>query len=84
MASPDDTRTRPWPGPPLGPIVGSILTVIGWAIFILLYALYWSKSFDLFQDIIVTIVSLLIVGLVIALFWVIWGFSRGWRAWRYG
>jgi hypothetical protein len=66
---------------PLAPIVVSIVGVIGWLVFILLYALYWSKGFSLFQNIIVTVASLLIVGLVIGLVWVVWGFRGGWRGW---
>ncbi len=55
-----------------GPIVGSIFVIIGWLVFILLYALYWSKSFDLFQNIIVTIVTLAIAGLLVGAVWMIW------------
>jgi hypothetical protein len=57
---------------PVGPIVGSILVIVGWLLFILFYALYWSKAFDLFQNIIVTIVSLAIGALVIGVLWLIW------------
>jgi len=67
---------------PVALIVLSILAILGWLVFILLYALYWSTRFNLFQNIIVTIASLLIVGLLIGLMWVVWGFRRGWRAGR--
>ncbi len=66
---------------PLVPIVVSIVGVIGWLVFILLYALIWSKGYSLFQNLIVTVASLLIVGLVIGLVWVIWGLRGGWRGW---
>jgi hypothetical protein len=66
---------------PLAPIVVSIVGVIGWLVFILLYALFWSKGFSLFQNLTVTVASLLIVGLVIGLVWVVWGFRGGWRGW---
>ena len=69
---------------PLAPIVGSILAVIAWLVFILIYALYWSKGYSLFQNVVVTIASLLIVGLLIGLMWVVWGFRGGWRAGRMG
>ncbi|MDA4130906.1 MAG: hypothetical protein OK457_09060 [Thaumarchaeota archaeon] len=62
---------------PMGPIIGSILGVIAWLVFILLYALFWSKGFDLFQNIIVTIVSLAIAGLAIGLMWLIWFSPNG-------
>jgi hypothetical protein len=58
---------------PMGPIVVSILAIIAWLVFILLYALYWSNGFSLFQNVIVTIVSLVIMGLLIGLGWVVWG-----------
>jgi hypothetical protein len=56
----------------LGPIVASVFTIIGWLVFITLYALYWSKGFDLFQNIIVTVVSLAVSVLVMGVMWLIW------------
>ncbi len=61
----------------MGPVIGSIVFVIGWLVFILLYALYWSKEFDLFQNIIVTIVSLAIMSLLIGAMWLIWYHPTG-------
>ena len=61
---------------PIGPIIGSMLAVLAWLIFILLYALFWSKGFDLFQNIIVTVISLVIMGLVIGVMWMVWGYRR--------
>ena len=58
--------------PRTGPIVGSVCVVIGWLVFILSYALYWSKGFDLFQNIIVTIVSLATAGLLMGGVLMIW------------
>ena len=66
-------------GGPIGPVVASILAMIAWAVFILIYALFWSSSFNLFQNIIVTLVSLMIVGLLIGLMWVVWGSRAGWK-----
>jgi len=66
--SPDWEHTRP-----LGGIVLTMLAIIAWLVFILLFALYWSTEFDLFQNIVVVIVSLGITALVIGLGWVIWG-----------
>jgi cation transporter-like permease len=65
--------------PPFGAIVGSILGLVAWLVFILAYALFWSRSYTLFQNFIVTVASLLIVGLLIGLMWVVWGFRTGWR-----
>ncbi|MDG6995123.1 MAG: hypothetical protein JRN52_04295 [Nitrososphaerota archaeon] len=62
---------------PMGPVIASIFAVIGWLVFILVYALYWSKAFDLFQNIIVTIVSLAIMSLLIGAMWLIWYHPTG-------
>jgi len=43
---------------PIAPIIGCILGVVAWLFFILVYALYWSSGFSLFQNVVVTIVSL--------------------------
>ncbi|HME19220.1 MAG TPA: hypothetical protein VKF15_05780 [Nitrososphaerales archaeon] len=65
---------------PLGPIVVTFLAVIGWLVFILLYALFWSGPYSLFQNAIVTLVTLVIMGLVIGLTWTIWGMGHA-RRW---
>jgi hypothetical protein len=54
-------------------IVLSILAFIGWLVFILFYALFWSTGFTLFQNIIVTIVSFLVTGGVVGILWVVLG-----------
>lgn len=66
-------------GTPMKLVVASILSVMAWAIFILIYALFWSTSFNIFQNIIVTIVSLFIAGLAIGLIWVVWGPKENWE-----
>jgi len=58
---------------PIGLIVASMVGFLVWLVFILLFALYWSEGFNLFQNIIVFIVSLCITGLLIGLMWIIWG-----------
>jgi amino acid transporter len=69
-------------GTPLAGIVATILAFMAWLIFILIYAIEWSGRYTLFQNMIVTIVSLLIVGLFVALVWIIWGMrmARRFRA----
>ena len=57
-----ETNQPQWYVGSIAPIVFSILGVIAWLVFILLYALFWSRGFSLFQNIIVTIVSLAIAG----------------------
>ena len=68
---PDWEHTRP-----LGGIVLTLLAVIAWLVFILLYALFWSSGFNMFQNVVVVVVTLGITGVVIALGWVIWGFRH--------
>ena len=57
---------------PFGAIIATIFGLVAWLVFILLYALFWSKGFSLFQNVIVTIVSLAIMGSLIGAMWVIW------------
>jgi len=64
---------------PVTPIALSIVGGIAWLVFILLYALFWSSGYSLFQNVIVTIVSFLIAGLVIGLMWMPWFRSIGVR-----
>ncbi len=68
---------------PFGAIILTILAMLAWLVFILLYALYWSSGFSLFQNVIVTIVTLVMTALVIGLGWIIWGFRHAgyWREW---
>jgi hypothetical protein len=74
-----ETNQPQWYAGSIAPIVFSIFGVIAWLVFILFYALYWSRGLSLFQNVIVTIVSLAIVGLLIGLMWVVWG-TRHFRA----
>ena len=81
VASEDLQQTQP-PGNydvPTAPIVLSILGMIVWLVFILFYALYWSDGFTLFQNVIVTIVSLAISCLIIGLMWIPWYHTSGQR-----
>lgn len=61
---------------PMGLIVASMFGFVVWLVFILLFALYWSEPFNLFQNIIVFIVSLCITGVIIGMMWIIWGRDR--------
>jgi polyferredoxin len=86
MMSQDETgKESPWSDwehyRPLGAIVATFLAVIAWLVFILLFALYWSNSYSAFQDAIVTIVTLVIMGLFIGLTWTVWGMRR-FRNWK--
>ena len=66
---------------PIGLIVASMLGIIVWLIFILLYALYWSGGFSLFQNVVVFIVSVCITGLLIGLMWIVLGPEK-YRTWN--
>ena len=58
---------------PLVPMIVTFLAVAVWLVFILLFALFWSVRFNWFQDVIVTIVSLVLVAMVVGLAWIVWG-----------
>lgn len=62
---------------PIGPVIGSILGIIAWLVFILIYALSLSSEFSLFQNIIVTMVTFAITGLAIGLVWLVWYHPSG-------
>lgn len=64
---------------PVAPVAASILGIMAWCIFIMFYALYWSVGFNLFQNLIVTVVSLIVTGLAIGLMWVLLGPRGSWR-----
>ena len=55
---------------PIGLIVASMISFLVWLVFILIFALYWSEAFDLFQNIVVFVVSLCITGILIGLMWI--------------
>lgn len=63
---------------PMRLVVASLLAVLAWAVFILLYSLLWSTYFSLFQNIVVAVVSLFITGIIIGLVWIIWGPKENW------
>jgi hypothetical protein len=86
MASDETKEGGPWypdweHARPVGGIILTMVAIIVWLVFILFYALYWSGSYNLFQNIVVTVVTLGITGVVIGLGWVIWGF-RHVRQWK--
>jgi hypothetical protein len=85
MAS-EDMKEGPWSMDwghtrPLGGVIVTMVAIIAWLVFILVYALYWSTNYNLFQNIVVVIVTLGITALVIGLFWVVWGFRhvKNWK-----
>ncbi len=65
---------------PFAPVIATMVGIIAWLIFILLFALDWSKSYSLFQNVVVFIVSLCITAMVLGMMWIIWGRNR-WDWW---
>jgi hypothetical protein len=61
---------------PFIPIVVTLVAAICWAIFMLLHILFWSSNFSLFQNIVIILLSIVVVGGVIGLMWVFWVFRR--------
>jgi len=61
---------------PFIPTVVSLIVVIGWALFALLHVLFWSGDFNLFQNIVILILSLVIVGCGLGILWMYWIFRR--------
>ncbi len=57
----------------------SVLGPITWLVFTLLYVGFWATGFSLFQDIIVLLVSVLLLGGVMAGAWITSGTGANWR-----
>lgn len=55
-------------------VVISIAVVFGWLVLILLYAAFWSSGFSLFQNIIVTLASLIAGVAILGGIWASYGF----------
>ena len=62
--------------PPIVLILASMLGIVAWLVFILLFALQWSAKYDLFQNVVVAFVSLAIVGMLIGAMWMVWGYRQ--------
>jgi len=56
------------------PGVISILAGVGWFIFISLFTLFWSTNFTFFQNIIIDVISVIILGVVTSVAWIVWRF----------
>jgi amino acid transporter len=72
--------TRQRSGFPFAQIIVSIVGALVWLMFILFFALFWSKGYNPFQDIVVFVATLFITALIIGLMWLIWGRNQ-WRWW---
>ena len=65
---------------PFGPIIVSIAGAFIWLFFILFFAVFWSKGYSLFQDIVIFVATLFITALAIGVVWLVWG-RHQWRWW---
>jgi hypothetical protein len=54
-------------------ILFSIAAIVGWLSLVLLYFAFWATGFTLFQDIVIVIVSLLLLGGILLSAWVSFG-----------
>lgn len=68
-------------------VSATILMITGWLVFILVYAFIWSTQFhfDIFQNVVLFIASLIALGGVIAALWAGWGMrfaGSNWEHWR--
>jgi hypothetical protein len=71
---------QPMDTPGFGWRVGlTILSVLGWLIFSIVWLLFYASSFDIYQNIAAIIVSLLVVGAILASSWASWGINYGRR-----
>lgn len=61
----------------LVPITVSVVSAVGWLIFILVHAAFWSEGFSLFQNIVIGVVSFLVATGLAGLVWVIWALRQG-------
>lgn len=67
----------------------SFVVIIGWMIFILLFWVFYSMNFNLLQNIVIIIVSLLVVVALLGSMWVYRGiklgiyFEKEWKHWKH-
>jgi hypothetical protein len=57
----------------------SILVVFGWAVFLLLWLLFYASGFNIYQNLAILLVSVLVGIAVLAASWVSWGLKYGWK-----
>lgn len=70
-------RGMPWR------VSATVVLLTAWMAFILLYAFVWSGPYDLFQDIVIFIVSLVVLAGGIAGVWASWGMRFAGTGWEH-
>ncbi len=66
-------------------VSATILLITAWIIFILIYAFFWSGQFNLFQNVVMFIVSLVALFGLMAATWASWGMrmaGTNWDRWH--
>lgn len=59
---------------PFIPIMTTLIVIIAWAVAMMLYAVFWSIKLNLFQNIVIVILSGIIVACVLGIVWMAWVF----------
>ena len=57
----------------------SIIVCIGWLIFLILWLFFYATGFNVYQNIAIFIVSLLVVGGILGASWAPWGMRHGYK-----
>jgi len=70
-AKPPRTRSMAWRG------IASMLILLAWVVFIVIFAVTWAPDLDLFQNIVILIASLVTTGVVIGVMWMAYGMRYG-------
>ncbi len=60
--------------------IASMVIFLGWVVFIVLFALWWAPSLDLFQNIVIFIASIVGAVLIVGMIWMSFGMRYGWEA----
>jgi len=58
----------------------SILVVVGWLIFLILWLAFYADGFSIYQNIAVFLVSILVMIAILGPAWAYWGMKFGWKS----
>jgi len=57
----------------------SIIVGVGWLIFLIIWLFFYAGTFNIYQNIAIFIVSILVVGAVMGASWASWGIKYGYK-----
>ncbi len=60
--------------------VASLLVLLAWVIFIVVFTLLWAPNLSLFQNIVILIASLVAAFVVVGIMWMLYGMRYGWES----